>query len=264
MCLIALAFKAHPRWPLVLAGNRDEFHARPTAPLHAWPETPEMLAGRDLSAGGTWLGVSRSGRLAAVTNVRQPALAQGSRSRGALPADFLQASGSPDDFLQHLHPHFGDYGPCNLLLVGDGKAAWASNAAGCAPGEAIRRLQAGVYGLSNAALDSPWPKTLALKSALNNALANGAADSGTFSETLFAALADEHIAADAELPDTGVGLDTERRLAAAFIRGPVYGTRCSTVILVGADGAGTIQERRFGPNGVALGQTALHFHWPVL
>jgi uncharacterized protein with NRDE domain len=262
MCLIALALHAHPGWPLVLAGNRDEFHARPAGPLHQWPEAPDIIAGRDLGAGGTWLGLSHHGRLAAVTNVRRPSLAAARRSRGALPVDFLQGSGSPDTFVRDLRPHFDDYGLCNLLLIGDGEAVYASNQPGIAP----QRLGPGIVGLSNAALDSPWPKTLALKTALQRELdgleAGRAAVSESPFEGLFEALAEERIAADAALPDTGVGLDMERRLSPAFIRGPIYGTRCSTVVCLGRDGAGLIEERRFGPDGVTLGHTRLSFRWP--
>ena len=256
MCLIAFGWQPTPRWRLVLAANRDEFHGRPTAPLAFWEEAPELLAGRDLTAQGTWLGLSRRGRLAAVTNVRLPGLlSSGLRSRGALPSDFLRAEASPADWLSAQAASLSDYGPCNLLLVDATSACYASNQ----PGIAAQTLTAGVYGLSNAALDSPWPKTLELKSALHQWLA---ADQASATERLFEALANQSQPPDAELPDTGVGLARERLVAPAFIRGREYGTRCSTLVLIDADGAGQMIERRFGSEGLALGETRIAFHWP--
>lgn len=257
MCLIAFAWNPTPALRLVVAANRDEFHSRPSLPLAVWADEPELIAGRDVEAQGTWLGLSARGRLAAVTNVRLPgAPAPGLRSRGALTLDFLRGSASPQAHLAALDDSFAQYGACNLLLADTDGAWYASNR----PGVAAQPLSAGVHGLSNAALDTPWPKTLKLKSAVQHWLREGRSSD---TAALFAALADEHQPPDAELPDTGVGLARERYLASAFIRGREYGTRCSTVIVVDAAGHGRVIERRFGPEGKPLGESDVAFAWPV-
>lgn len=257
MCLIAFAWKPLPALRLLLVANRDEFHARASAPMAAWADAPGLIAGRDVAAGGTWLGLSTAGRLAAVTNVRLPgASVSGLRSRGALPLDYLRGSDSPAEHLAARQSALGGYGPCNLLLADLDQAHYASNQ----PGVPALTLQPGLYGLSNASLDSPWPKTLRLKAAVAAWLAAGDLDDAA---PLFAALADRTPPPDAELPDTGVGLARERFVAPAFITGREYGTRCSTVVAVKADGAGLAIERRFGPEGVALGESRVEFHWPV-
>ncbi|MES2885254.1 MAG: NRDE family protein [Pseudomonadota bacterium] len=257
MCLIALAYNPSPALRLVVAANRDEFHGRPSLPLAVWANQPDVIAGRDVEAQGTWLGLSRRGRLAAVTNVRLPGMpAPGLRSRGALALDFLAGDASPQVHLAALDAAFDSYGPCNLLLA-DAHEAWhASNR----PGIAAQKLGDGVHGLSNATLDTPWPKTVQLKAAVETWLATGR---GGDTAPLFSALADDHQPADAELPDTGVGLARERFVAPAFIRGREYGTRCSTVIVVDAEGRGTVIERRFGPEGLLLGESRVGFDWPA-
>lgn len=257
MCLIAFAWQPVPALRLLMAANRDEFHARPSEPLARWADHPDILAGRDVTACGTWLGLSTRGRLAAVTNVRLPGLeGKSQRSRGALPVDFLLASESPSAHRERLTPTLADYGPCNLLMADAHEACYLSNRAGVA----ARRLTPGVYGLSNAALDTPWPKTVALKAAVQAWL-----DAGDWQDSrpLFAALANDTRPPDAALPDTGVGLERERFVAPAFIRGAQYGTRCSTLLWVTAQGAGTLIERRFGPEGVLLDETRLDFAWPT-
>ena len=255
MCLIAFAWQ-HPHYRLVLIGNRDEFHARPSAALARWDDAPDLLAGRDLQARGTWLGVSENGRLAAVTNVRLPEPpAPQLLSRGKLAVDFLRGDADAEAHADALVPTLPRYGGCNLLLFDREHAVYASNQ----PSAHAQSLAAGVYGLSNAALDTPWPKTIALRDALAGWL-RSSDDNGV--EPLFDALASEHQPTDGELPDTGVGLELERLVAPAFIRNPEYGTRCSTVVTIGHDGAGRIVERRFGRGGVPLGETALAFRWP--
>lgn len=250
MCLVAFAWNIHPRWRLVLAGNRDEFHARPTAPLAIWPDSA-ILAGRDLKSGGTWVGLGPQGRVAVITNVRDglaPAFA--GPSRGALPVDFLHSDAPALAHARALATVAGDYAPFNLVLA---------DAAGCAyvgnhPAGGAHAVAPGIHGLSNGAFDAPWPKTRRLREALQAWLAAGNDDPAT----LWQALADERTAPDVELPDTGVGLDLERRLSPAFIRGRDYGTRASTLILVGHDGQSRIHERRFGSDGVFEGETVLH------
>ena len=257
MCLIAFGWRPSPQLQLVVVANRDEFHGRPSAPLAFWPDQPALLGGRDIEAQGTWLGLSTQGRLAAVTNVRLPApRAAGLRSRGVLAVDYLVDTAAPAAHLAALQASLPLYGPCNLLLADADGACHA----GTQPGVPVQSLAPGLYGLSNATLDSPWPKTLRLKQAVAGWLAQGHYDNTT---PLFAALANTHIPADAELPDTGVGLAAERFVAPAFIVGRDYGTRCSTVIVIDRQGAGIAVERRFGPQGVAMGESRVDFRWPL-
>ena len=236
MCLILLAHDAHPRYRLVVAANRDEFYARPAAPAAWWPDAPGVLAGRDLRGGGTWLGITRAGRFAAVTNFRETApVAPDAPSRGHLVGGFLRGADAPEAYLRALAARAGEYAGFNLL-VGDGEdLRWLSNRGGAA-----RALEAGVYGLSNALLDTPWPKVARGKAGLAAALAGGGeVDPGA----LFRVLWDAEPAPDAHLPDTGVGLERERMLSPPFIRGAEYGTRASTVLLVGRDGRVGFVER---------------------
>ena len=248
MCLAVLALDAHPRYAVVLAANRDEFHARAAAPA-AWGNGDDgfdaILAGRDLVAGGTWLGVHRDGRFAFVTNVRQgtgrdPA----ARTRGELVPRVLH-DGRPLASVFADVAHDGHaYNGFNLL-AGDARgASWVSNRAA-----GIRAIRHGVHGLSNAALDTPWPKVVRVKAALTRWLGCDDDDPAP----LFAALADRSGAPDHELPATGVTLERERMLASPFIVGDDYGTRCSTVLLIGRGGAARFEERSFGPDGAASG-----------
>ena len=250
MCLVAIAWNIHPRWRLVMAGNRDEAHARPTAALAHWPDAP-VVAGRDLRAGGTWMGLGPAGRVAVVTNVRTGLAAPtDGPSRGALPHAFLAGTASATEYTAALAGDARRYAPFNLVVA---------DAAGCAyvghlpDGPRQQPLAPGIHGLSNGALEAPWPKTRQLRDALAGWIDAGDDDP----EPLWQALADERIAPDAALPDTGVGLALERRLSATFIRGRDYGTRASTLVLVDHDGQATIIERRFGPDGVFEGETRL-------
>lgn len=247
MCLIVFAWRPDHPHPLILAANRDEFYARPTLPLAQWEDAPPVYAGRDLEAGGTWLGISEDGRFAALTNIRDPGQPLGRRSRGELVAHFLRGTLSVEDYLREVAGRAMEYSGFNLL-VGDRESLHFLNAVEATP----RQLAPGVYGVSNAGLDTPWPKLLKAKAALTTQL------NTPDPEALFGVLADDTAAADTELPDTGVGLATEKLLSSVFIASPNYGTRASTVLIVGADGSQRLIERSFGPHGGRLGEVSLH------
>lgn len=253
MCVVTFAWQAHPRWRFLLAGNRDEFHARPTAPLAVWDDGSGIVAGRDLEAGGTWLGVDRRGRCALVTNVRDLSRPQDGLSRGLLASDYLRGEEGAAARAQALQSSASTYRPFNLLLADAQDCTWVGNL----PHVRTARPGAGVHILSNAQLDTPWPKAVALGQALREWIDAGGDEDFA---PLFAALADETRWPDAQLPDTGIGLERERWLSSAFIRGEDYGTRASTVVALDHAGGGIIVERRWGPMGVLLGQTQLAIH----
>ena len=258
MCVLFLAVGAHSGHALVLAGNRDEAHARPTAPLARWDDAPHVLAGRDLEAGGTWLGVTDAGRWATVTNVRDPASVRvDARSRGALVADFLRGSETPATYAARVHDERDGFNGFNLL-VGQGADVWIASTRRDAG-----RLAPGVYGLSNDTLDTPWPKLVRGRDAFARVLESG----DLTDDDLLAVLADETPAADADLPETGVGLALERVLSPLFIRGARYGTRASTVLVLGAGGrhagGGHITEQTWGPDGVPGPRTSRALTPPV-
>lgn len=240
MCLILLAWQVHPAFPFVVAANRDEFFARRTAAANFWPDHPHVLAGRDLEAGGAWLGITPGGRFAALTNYRDPGAHKLSApSRGRLVADYLIGNMSIDAYLDSLQP--ADFNGFNLLLADRQRLVAFSNLTGLR-----HELAPGLYGLSNALLDSPWPKVGAGKTALESAL-NSLPDE----KALFQLLRDDAIHPDDTLPATGVSPEWERLLSAAFVRSPDYGTRCSTVIKVGVDGTASFEERNWLSGGAA-------------
>lgn len=254
MCLIAFAIHAHPRWPLVLIGNRDEFHARAATPAEFQPDAAQVYGGRDLEKQGSWLQLSQRSRLAAVTNVRAGFPADAAPlSRGALVAGFARSAQAAPDWLAELEPDAARYGRFNLLLW-DGAQAWI---AGNHPHFAQQRVDPGVHALSNGPFDAEWPKTRRARYALSSWLADVDTSQPDLAP-LFEALRDERLAPDEQLPDTGVGLALERMLSPPFIRADRYGTRCSSVVLVGNE---TIRfaERRFGPNGLVLGESDERF-----
>ncbi|WP_153785489.1 NRDE family protein [Pseudomonas sp. EMN2] len=243
MCLIVFAWRPGTARPLIVAANRDEFHARPTQALGAWEDAPGVYAGRDLEAGGTWLGVGPQGRFAALTNIRDPRQALGPRSRGELVAAFLQGELGVEAYLDSVASRSGQYSGFNLL-VGDAGQLGYLHARDAAP----RLLEPGVYGLSNAGLDTPWPKLVKARSGLEKLLESAEP------EQLLSLLADGEPAADSELPETGVGLATERLLSSVFIASQNYGTRASTVLIVDERGRRRMVERSFGPFGGHLGE----------
>ncbi|RMG13194.1 MAG: NRDE family protein [Planctomycetota bacterium] len=245
MCLIAVGWKAHPEYPLVLAANRDEFHDRPTAPAAFWDDAPDLLAGRDLRAGGTWLGVSRKGRVAAVTNVREAAAPlPGARSRGTLVRDALLASAPAAEAAAAAHAAGEGCAPFNLFLT-DGKEFWAVTNRGASP----RALEPGVHVFSNGPLDAPWPKAERLRAGLRSRLERTPAV-----EELLELLCDRSLPAG-EAPQS----ELERVLAPVFVVSSEYGTRSSTVLLVDAEGRVVFVECSFDPEGRPCGSRGVAF-----
>lgn len=242
MCLVLIAYRTHPRYPLMLAANRDEFHARPAEALHWWNGSQRMLAGRDLQAGGTWLGLDASGRMALVTNYRDPSSPRPEGiSRGSLVGDFLGGRQGAVEFARSTAARAGEFSGFNLLALDrDGMGYVTSH-----PQPGARALAPGVYGLSNRQLDTPWPKLLLARGRFEKELASDRPQPAA----LMRILSDRSIAADGILPDTGVGLEWERLLSSAFIVSAGYGTRCSTVVLAGNDGVVSVEERSHAPDG---------------
>ena len=245
MCLIAVAWRAHPDFALVVAGNRDEFFARPTEAAHWWGR-PDVLAGRDLRAGGTWMGVTRAGRFAALTNHRDPTSQRSDApSRGALVGTFLTSPLTPTAALEETARTAPGYNGFNLLA-----AQWRGEDAGLWVVDETSRVSAiapGVHALSNARIDTPWPKVDHAIAGMQEAL-HSAPDTDMLVARLLAVLADRTIAPDERLPHTGIALETERALSSPFIRMPGYGTRASTVLLVAHDGHVTFVERLCEPD----------------
>ncbi len=272
MCLIAFAIGAHARWPLLIAANRDEQFERPTLPLQRWrsPSGVALISGRDGRAGGTWLGLSTTGRVAMLTNVREPNMAPGARSRGDLPLAWLEGQHGADDFLDKLE--LQDYSGFNLV-IGDlaaGQWHWLSNRRsgpqGIEAGRQQERLGIGVYGLSNAFLDTPWPKTERLRQTLAQALTQ-AQDAEPLREQLWQALANRDQPAEDLLPHTGVPWSSEKELSTALVRFPDghYGTRSSMLVLAEVQGSGqwqlSLEEKSWDPGRLGeLRQESLQ--WP--
>jgi uncharacterized protein with NRDE domain len=242
MCLILLALDSHPDYSLIVAANRDEFYERPTAPATFWSDAPSVLAGHDLQAGGTWLGIDRRGRFAAVTNYRQgqhepPA----PRSRGHLVRDFLTSSMDAEEYMRGVERDAALYNGFNLLAGDSRRLCYFSNREG-----RTRVLSPGVYGLSNHLLDTAWPKVISGKTALEALVRRGEPE---LIEALLELLSDHSRPTDDLLPRTGVGEAWERLLSSAFIASDVYGTRSSTVLLVGRNDSVTFVERTFAAGG---------------
>lgn len=245
MCLLLLSFNKHPDYPLILAANRDEFFERPTEAAVFWDDCPSILAGRDLRKGGTWMGVNKDGRIAAVTNYREPTQNKPDAiSRGSLVSDYLKGNDSAEDYLQKVMLQSHTYDEFNLL-VGDKQSLLFF----CSVEDDYQTLEPGLYGISNGKLDSPWPKVEKGKLELEKVtLASEKPDP----EKLFELLADRTIAADSELPSTGVSLDWERRLSPLFVHFEGYGTRSSTVLFIGKQGKVSFSERSFDNEGQVI------------
>jgi uncharacterized protein with NRDE domain len=235
MCLIVFAWKLVPDCPLVLAANRDEFFVRPTRPAGWWEDHPDIYAGRDLQAGGTWLGIDRRGRFAALTNIRNgQASKPDKRSRGELVADYLRTDLEPRDYLEQVRAGAHEYNGFNLIFGHGQELFWMSNDSD----GTFRALEPGIYGLSNGSLDTPWPKVVRAKAQFASLLCQSAPD-----DAYFEMLTDTTRASDARLPDTGVSLDWERLLSPICIESSDYGTRASTLLRVRHTGSAELLER---------------------
>ena len=250
MCLILLVWRADARYPCVIAANRDEFHDRPTQAAHWWPGEPPLLAGRDLEAGGTWLGVTRGGRFAALTNFRDPSrIRTGVPSRGNLVTELLRSGDDVTASLEYLSAVGAGYNAFNVIFSDGKRLAVYESVRG-----AGRELGPGIYGLSNHLLDTPWPKVRIAKSRLAAALQDLDDD-----DAVLGLLRDDRQAADDELPQTGITLEWERMVSSAFIRARDYGTRCSTIVRIDAAGGASFDEWSWDREGAETGRTSHRF-----
>lgn len=240
MCVIYLAFNTEPDYPLVLLANRDEFYSRPTAAATYWEDFPYIYAGRDLVGGGTWLGVTNGGRLAAVTNYRDPVAPVGKLSRGNLVADFLKSNIPASEYLESIRENAQKYSGFNLIIgeidVAVNDLYYFSNR-----GRDVEKLDPGLYSLSNHLLDTPWPKVETGKERFTKLLQQRSVSN----EVFFDLLANRDLANDDDLPSTGVPYDWEKTLSAIFIETPDYGTRCSTVLKFNKEFKWDFEERVF-------------------
>ncbi len=248
MCLVLLAWRGHAKYPCVIAANRDELHSRPAVAAQWWPSRPPILAGRDLSAGGTWLGVTRTGRFAALTNYRDPEQRRpGTPSRGTLVTSILMSGDTIEQSLEKLSRVSLGYNGFNLLFSDGARLAIYESVPGVG-----RELGPGIYGLSNHLLDTPWPKVQTAKSRLSRALSESAT-------SVLELLRDDEPAPDEQLPRTGLSLSWERLLSSAFVRAPDYGTRCSTVVRIDESRRACFDEWTWDAAGVQTGAVSLQF-----
>ena len=256
MCLVLFAWKAHPRYPLVLAANRDEFHQRPTAPAEWWDEPPGILAGRDLQAGGTWMGVNATGRFAALTNYREPGSLgfSGANSRGELVCEYLAGVDEPMDHARKLAGKGEHYSGFNLLVGSLETLAWVSNRGGEA-----RSAQPGIHGLSNHLLNTDWPKVhdgrQRLAAILDNAGEPAFSEVDGLAESVFGLLTDTGAVEGDLPPSVDPDLAADQLVRHYFIKSPEYGTRSSTVLLIERSGDMVFEERRFSPSGRETGRS---------
>jgi uncharacterized protein with NRDE domain len=251
LCLILFAYQVHPTYKLIVAANRDEFYQRPTAPVHYWEDYPYILAGRDLSKMGTWMGVTRSGRFAALTNYRDPKeITEGKRSRGELVADFLKGSDDPEQYLieiakkRHLYPGYN-------LLAGDvNELYYYSNI-----GDKVQKLESGIYGVSNHLLDSDWPKVKRGRERLSSIISGS---NESLSEQILTFMQEAETASDEMLPNTGVSIELERMLSPIFIKSDGYGTRSSSALLM-TDEEIIFRERVYTKEGMSDVENSFYF-----
>lgn len=254
MCILFIAVNQHPEYPLIIAANRDEFHQRPTLASHFWPEHTQLLAGKDKTAGGTWMGINTNGRISALTNIRAPGKERESAvSRGELAINYLTQEVTQSDYLKILEASHLDYNGYNLLFGELTKLKVYNSFENSA-----YDLEDGVYGLSNASLNSPWPKLDAGRSALADYCMNA---SSLRHEHLFELLKNTKPADDKLLPQTGISIEWERKLSSIFIKSPEYGTRSSTVLLVDRNNHVCWEERTFNPEAELVGTQ--HFEFDI-
>ena len=243
MCLILFGYKVSKHYPLILAANRDEFHNRPTAPMTFWNDIPSILAGRDLEQGGTWLGINKDKKFAALTNYRDPSsIKESAPSRGDLIVDWLTRQNSKHTFGSELIKKRKQYNGFNLLFGDINGLFWYSNL-----NRTYEKVEPGIHGLSNKFLDTPWPKVETGKAGLNQIIRTDLT-----AEALFSLLADQTPPDESILPDTGIGMEWEKILAPLFIQNKIYGTRSSTVILMDQNGTIQVTERTYDPKDRAL------------
>lgn len=259
MCLIALAWKAHPHYPLMLATNRDEVHGRRSEPLGYWADTPDVLGGRDIEKGGSWLAANTDGRWAAVTNFRDgKAPPSPAPSRGHLIKDYVVSKQTAKSYAATIEQAIVNYPGCNVLIAEPDALYYSSNRYPSEPHARTEQVTPGIHALSNHLLDTPWPKVERCRQRMQTLLD---ADGDRITRSLFELLADRTPADDADLPSTGISLDWERVLSAPFIVAGEYGTRASTVILMDKDGTVQMHERGFGADGAEIGHRSFTFNW---
>lgn len=252
MCILLMAIGIHPNYKLILASNRDEYYSRPSSPADFWEDRPDILAGRDQKAEGTWLGITRKGRVGVLTNYRDPSsLRKDAPSRGDLVDRFLRGTLHPLEYLEGLTQEAVNYNGFNLIVGERERLYWYSNRA-----KGFRELTPGIYGLSNSLLDTPWPKVVRGKKAVERVLSKKEEPGPP---AFFEILGDRQVPEDKLLPDTGVGIEWERTLAPLFILSPDYGTRASTVVLIDQRDRVTFIEKTFGPEARQLSQTKREF-----
>lgn len=249
MCLVSFAVGVLPQLPLVVAANRDELHERPARPAHVWSDAPEVFAGRDLGQGGTWLGVAPGPRLAFVTNLRSPKARRVGLSRGHIVRDYLRTQAPLTELALDLARRASSFPSFNAVLA-EGDAAYYVTDEG-----RVRKLEPGIYGLSNDRLDVAWPKVERAREAMRRTVEALGETRGSSPDAslLFEMLTNREVPVDARLPSTGVPPDVERKLAPPFVKDPTYGTRCSTVVFVRADGSARFEERSYDERGEHVG-----------
>ncbi len=252
MCLILFSYRNDPRYDLIFAANRDEFYHRPADPISFWREAPHVLAGKDLTAGGTWFGITRDGRIAAITNYRDPAsLRSDAPSRGLLVSRFLTEAFSPEEYLDLMQKEGGQYNGFSLLFGDLSGLYYFSNRS-----RTSGKIAPGTYGLSNRFLDTPWPKVIRGKEALSR-IQSGGGDLDP--ALLFSILADTSLPEEKDLPETGVGREWERLLSPLFISAPGYGTRSSTVVLIDKSRHALVEERTFNSHPEPIDKRRFEF-----
>lgn len=256
MCLIFFSLRQHPTYKLIVAANRDEFYQRKTAAADFWEDNPAILAGRDLEGGGTWLGMNRNGKISLLTNYRDPAnISPTAPSRGKLVSDFLANDESGETYLKRIEPTAPQYNGFNLIVGNPNELWYLSNYR-----KGVLPIQPGFYGLSNHLLDTPWPKVVRGKEKLKPVLSQSKIDPGE----LFDLLYDDQRAEDAQLPETGIGLERERALSSMFIKTSNYGSRCSTVILVDYQNRVSFSERVYDLTTFSFTEKNFAFNAPSL